>query len=113
MFFCDTKIISSENQINRAKAANSYSKAGTVYHVRVDLFKLKEKKSEQEWEQLLLKWRKWGVLGYMRSYLAAFFPGKEQEAKQIGLISDDAAEQADSLQNDEELKDDEDELDLI
>ena len=79
----------------------------------MDLFKLRDRKSDSEWEQLLLKWKKWDVLGYMRPYLAAFFPGKEQKAKEIGLIDDDAVKQADMLQNDDELKDDTDELDLI
>ena len=113
IIFCDTKIISSENQIAQAKANNSYSKAGTVYHVRVDLFKLKDRKSESEWEQLLLKWKKWGVLGYMRSYLASFFPGQEAKAKEIRLITDEIAEQTVLLQNEEERKDDEAQLDSI
>ena len=72
-----------------------------------------ESKSQSDWEQLLLKWTKWGVLGYMRSYLALFFPGREEEAIKIGLMKPDDDEQVNLFKNDEEVKDNEDELDLI
>ena len=70
-------------------------------------------KSESDWDQLLLKWTKWEVLGYMRSYLALFFPGREEEAIKIGLLKADEDEQVSLFKKDEDIKDDEDELDLI
>ena len=60
-----------------------------------------------------MKWTKWGVLGYMRSYLSLFFPGREADARNIGLIVEDADEQVNSLENGDECKDDDDVLDLI
>jgi len=50
---------------------------------------LKQNKSDGEWQELTLKWKKWGVNDYMRSYLTAFFPGNEDKFKEIGLIKDD------------------------
>ena len=79
----------------------------------MDLFKLHKSLSESQWEQLLLKWKKWGVLNYMRPYLAAFFPGREAEAKDIGLIVDEMVENVNLLENIEHVQDDDAEMDLI
>ena len=103
----------SGNQIIEAKAKNKYTTMATEFFVRVDLFKLHQSSSETDWEQLLLKWKKWGVLNYMRSYIAAFFTGREADAKDIGLIVDDIVKDVDLMQSVEDVQDDDAEMDLI
>eukprot|EP01083_Nonionella_stella_P222683 794365_1 len=59
------------------------------FYVRVDVFKLHAKTEPNVWNSMIEDWKKWGVHKIFREYLSIFFPGREAEAKAIGLISDD------------------------
>ncbi len=60
-----------------------------------------------------MKWKKWGVHLYMREYLARFFPGREAEAKRIGLITDEIVENVNLLESKEDIGDKEEDFAMI
>ena len=98
----------SANQIQNEIDEGIYTESKTIWLVRSSPFKLRNKLDDAQWEQKILKWKKWGLLGNtMKKYLAKFFPGKESEALSIGLITDE------DYDNSNESKDNQADLDLI
>eukprot|EP01083_Nonionella_stella_P208365 756211_1 len=88
----------------------------TVFFFRSDLFKMQKAMDPEKWNTLVSLWRKWNILQFMPSYLAAFFPGNESAAKEIGLVSEDIVDAASLLQkeeDDDDEKDDDGDLNII
>eukprot|EP01083_Nonionella_stella_P020551 56988_1 len=106
----------SGEQIQVLKDQNNFKKCETVFFFRSDLFKMQKAMDPEKWNTLVSLWRKWNILQFMPSYLAAFFPGNESAAKEIGLVSEDIVDAASLLQkeeDDDDEKDDDGDLNII
>eukprot|EP01084_Bolivina_argentea_P092787 166916_1 len=88
----------SERIINQLLAQKKSVATQTVWYARADIFKLHgQLKPQNKWEEKLKQLKEFGVLSFMPIFLARFFPGREEEAKKIGLIPVDDDDKAGAL----------------
>eukprot|EP00483_Globobulimina_turgida_P010909 UN10930 len=93
----DNRLPRSKAQMDAKRKAGSQVRNDTIWVIRNDVFRLYQKLSEDEWGDLLLKWKKFGVMGWMNSFISLYFPGHEEQAKAIGLFADDIVDEVDII----------------
>mmetsp|Transcript_14725 Transcript_14725/g.22157 ORF Transcript_14725/g.22157 Transcript_14725/m.22157 type:complete len:571 (+) Transcript_14725:44-1756(+) len=96
-----------ENGLYRLPRSKQQLKSSVTSHnsrwfLRVSPIKVKAEyekagKSEEEWDALVWKWKKFGVMTWLKQYLLVYFPDDIDRAIELNLVEETVVEQHDVL----------------